>query len=159
MKIPRQNKTNKNYPERFYLKVIYLPLGNKKDMSTNELYIGCPVQHARKYLSGKWQIGILSNLKKQPARFIELKNILPGISDKVLTQELRFFEETGIVQREIYTCIPPKVEYRLTLQGLTLIPVIEAIVKWGYYHLQEEKANRSMLSTPISIIKDIEAIP
>jgi DNA-binding HxlR family transcriptional regulator len=128
-------------------------------MASKELYIGCPVQHARKYLSGKWQIAILSNLKKQPARFIELKSNLPGISDKVLTQELRFFEETGIIQREIFACIPAKVEYRLTTQGLTLIPVIETIVKWGYYHLQEEKTNRSMLSTPISVINDIEAIP
>jgi DNA-binding HxlR family transcriptional regulator len=127
-------------------------------MSSKELYIGCPVQHARRYLSGKWQIGILSNLKKQPLRYVGLKNMLPGISDKVLTHELQFFEETGIVQKQINTDISPNVEYLLTLQGSTLIPVIEAIVKWGYYHLQEEKANRSMLSTPVSIIKDIEAI-
>ncbi len=128
-------------------------------MSSKDLYIGCPVQHSRRYLSGKWQIAILSNLKKQPARFVDLKNILPGISDKVLTQELRFFEETGIVKREIFNCIPAKVEYSLTTQGLTLIPVIDAIVKWGYYHLQEEKTNRAMLSTPVSVIKDIEAMP
>jgi DNA-binding HxlR family transcriptional regulator len=126
-------------------------------MLSKELYIGCPVQHARKYLSGKWQIGILSNLKKQPCRFIELKNMLPGISDKVLTQELRFFEEAGIVQKQVFACVPPKVEYQLTIQGLTLIPVIETIIQWGYYHLQEEKVNRSMLSTPVSAIKDIEA--
>ena len=128
-------------------------------MSSKDLYIGCPVQHSRKFLSGKWQIAILSNLKKQPARFVELKNILPGISDKVLTQELRFFEETGIVQREIFNCIPAKVEYSLTTQGLTLMPVIDAIVKWGYYHLQEEKTSRAMLSTPVSVIEDIEAMP
>jgi len=127
-------------------------------MASKELYIGCPVQHARKYLSGKWQIAILLNLKKQPSRFIELKNMLPGISDKVLTQELRFFEETDIIQKEVFNCIPPKVEYQLTPHGLTLMPVIESIVQWGYHHLQAEKANRSMLFTPVSAIKDIEAI-
>lgn len=123
-----------------------------------ELYIGCPVQHARQYLSGKWQIPILWCLKKQPARFMELKTELLGISEKVLTQELRFFEESGIVEKQVFTCIPPKVEYRLTSQGLTLMPVIETIIQWGYYHLQEEKANRSMLSTPAGVIDDIEAI-
>jgi DNA-binding HxlR family transcriptional regulator len=138
---------------------IYLLLSNKKlTMSSKGLYIGCPVQHARRYLSGKWQIGILSNLKKQPLRYVALKSMLPGISDKVLTHELQFFEETGIVQKQINTDISPNVEYLLTLQGSTLIPVIEAIVKWGYYHLQEEKANRSMLSTPVTIIEDIEAM-
>lgn len=84
--------------------------------------------------------------------------MLPGISEKVLTQELRFFEETGFIQKEVFACIPPKVEYQLTPQGLTLIPVIETIIQWGYYHLQGEKANRSMLSTPVSVINDIEAI-
>ncbi|ASU34164.1 winged helix-turn-helix transcriptional regulator [Mucilaginibacter xinganensis] len=127
-------------------------------MSAKELYVGCPVQHARKYLGGKWQIAILSNLKKQPARFVELKNMLPGISDKVLSQDLQFFEQAGIVQKEIFACIPPRVEYKLTPQGLTLIPVIETIVKWGYCHLQEEKVNRSTRSTPASVIADIEAM-
>ncbi|MFL9485212.1 winged helix-turn-helix transcriptional regulator [Chitinophagaceae bacterium LWZ2-11] len=127
-------------------------------MPSKELYIGCPVQHARKYIGGKWQIAILLSLKKQPARFVELKNMLPGISDKVLTQELRLFEEAGIIQKEIFACIPPKVEYRLTTQGLTLMPVIETIVQWGYYHLQEEKTSKSMLSTPVSVINDIEAM-
>jgi len=142
-----------------YLKVIDLPLGNKTiTMSSKELYVGCPVQHARKYLGGKWQIAILSNLKKQPSRFVELKNMLPGISDKVLSQDLHFFEQTGIVQKEIFACIPPRVEYRLTSQGLTLIPVIETIVKWGYYHLQDEKVNRSTRSTPASVIDDIKAM-
>lgn len=127
-------------------------------MPSKKLYTGCPVQHARRYISGKWQIGILWHLKKQPTRFVELKNILPGISEKVLAQELRFFEESGIVQKEVFACIPPKVEYRLTPQGLTLIPVIENIIQWGYSHLQEEKANRSMGLTPVSVINDLEAM-
>nr|WP_068888657.1 helix-turn-helix domain-containing protein [Pedobacter panaciterrae] len=127
-------------------------------MSSKDLYIGCPVQHARQFLSGKWQIAILWHLKIQPSRFIELRKILPGISEKVLTQELRFFETSGIVQREVLTCTPQKVEYKLTLQGQTLIPVIQSIIQWGYSHLQEEKAKRSMSSTPISVIDELEAM-
>lgn len=127
-------------------------------MSTQELYTGCPVQHTRKYLSGKWQIALLWTLKKQPARFVELRTNLPGISEKVLTQELRFFEENGIIEKEVFACIPPKVEYRLTEQGLTLIPVIETIIQWGYTHLLEEKANRLMLPTPVNVINEIEKL-
>ena len=93
------------------------------------------------------------------ARFVELRNALPGISEKVLTQELRFFEKNGIIGKEVIACSPPKVEYRLTLQGLTLIPVIQGIVQWGYANLQEEKVKRTMSSTPISVINELEAIP
>ncbi|MES2006440.1 MAG: helix-turn-helix domain-containing protein [Bacteroidota bacterium] len=127
-------------------------------MDTNELYAGCPVQHSLQYLGGKWQIAILYNLKNKPSRFAELKKMLPGLSEKVLTQELRFFEKAGIVQREVFASIPPKVAYSLTAQGLTLIPVIEKIIQWGYYHLREEKITREMFSTPVSVIDEIEEI-
>ncbi len=127
-------------------------------MASKDLYLGCPVQHARKYLSGKWQIGILSNLKKQPARFVELKSSLPGLSDKVLMQELQFFEASGIIEKEMVAGTPVTTVYRLTDEGLTIIPVIETIIKWGYEHLQEEKATRKMLSTPASVIDEIEAM-
>lgn len=127
-------------------------------MYSKELYVGCPVQHARQFLSGKWQIGILWHLKMKPARFLELRNVLPGISEKVLTQELRFFEKNGIIEKGIITCSPPKAEYRLTSQGLTLIPVIQSIVQWGYANLQEEKVKRSMSSTPVSVINELEAM-
>lgn len=121
-------------------------------MSSEELYVGCPVQHARQFLSGKWQIAILWHLKAQPSRFVE------GISEKVLTQELRFFEERGIVQKEVFVCNPPKVEYRLTTQGLTLVPIIQHIIQWGYANLQEEKVKRSMSSTPNSVIDELETM-
>lgn len=127
-------------------------------MNTNDLYAGCPVQHSLQYLSGKWQIAILFKLKNKPSRFLEIKKLLPGISEKVLTHELRFFENKAIIKREVFNTIPSKVEYSLTAAGLTLIPVIEKIIQWGYFHLREEKLSNDMLSTPISIIEEIEAI-
>lgn len=127
-------------------------------MATKDLYIGCPVQHARQFLSGKWQIAILWHLKTTPSRFGELRNILPGISEKVLTQDLRFFEANGIVQKEESAGNPQKLEYSLTPQGLTLIPLIQHIIQWGYANLQEEKVKRSMSSTPVSVIDELKAI-
>lgn len=105
-----------------------------------------------------WQIAILWHLKMQPSRFVEWRNILPGISEKILTQELRFFEKSGIVERGGFAGIPARIEYRLSLQGLTLIPIIQSIIQWGYANLQEEKVNRSMSSTPVSVINELEAM-
>lgn len=127
-------------------------------MPSKELYIGCPVQHARQYLGGKWQIAILWHLKMQCSRFVELRDVLPGISEKVLTQELRFFESSGIVKKEVFNCSPQKVEYSLTPKGLTLIPVIKSIIQWGYSNLQEEKVTRSMTSTPVDVIDELEGM-
>ncbi len=127
-------------------------------MDTKELYRGCPVQHALQYIGGKWQIGILFNLSKKPLRFVAIQKSLPGISEKVLTQELRFFEQKGILQRRIFPSVPPKVEYSLTTEGELLVPVLEKIIQWGYHHLQEEKITPQILSTPLSVIGEIEQI-
>ncbi len=59
--------------------------------NANEIYLGCPVQHARQFIAGKWQMGILWNLSNKSLRFGEIKNLLTGISDKALMQELDFF--------------------------------------------------------------------
>lgn len=126
-------------------------------MSSKELYTGCPVQHARQFLSGKWQIAILWNLKKQPLRFFELKKSLPEISEKVLTQELKFFEQKGFIEKKVFKSIPLRVEYALSSRASSLMPIIEKIIQWGYAQLQEEKANRLMTSTPVHIIEEIEA--
>lgn len=126
--------------------------------SSVDSYTGCPVQHALQYLGGKWQMGILWNLRMEPLRFIEIKEKLPGLTEKVLTQNLKFFEGAGIVQKEVFASVPPRVEYRLTPAGQTLIPVIEKIVQWGYAHLQDEKVNEHMSATPYVAIEAIKAI-
>lgn len=124
-------------------------------MLQGDLYAGCPVQCALQFLAGKWKIGILWNLKDRTLRFGELRNLLPGITEKVLSQELRFFEEKGFVQKETFAAVPPKTEYNLTEKGKSLIPVIAVIVDWGYLYLQDEKLDRDMFFTPVSVINDV----
>ena len=92
----------------------------------------CPVQHSLKFIGGKWRIGIIWSMKASCRRFGELKRDLAGITEKMLIQELRHLESIGVVRRTAYFEIPPKVEYSLTERGMTLIPVLENIVSWGY---------------------------
>jgi DNA-binding HxlR family transcriptional regulator len=82
-------------------------------------------------IGGKWKGMVLWALKKDVKRNGELKKLIPKISQKMLTQQLRELEEVGIVERIIYPVIPPKVEYKLTRSGKTLIPILEDLHDWG----------------------------
>lgn len=123
---------------------------------SNKLYIGCPVQYVRQFIAGKWQMGILWNLKGEPLSFGEIRSLLPEVSDKMLMEELNFFVEKQIVVKEVLPFPTPRTEYRLSHIGNSLIPIITAIVNWGYEHIQEERVNTAMSKTPFSIIVDIE---
>ncbi len=82
-------------------------------------------------IGGRWKIPILYHLFQGVKRFSELQHSLDGISQKVLTQQLREMERHGVVHRKVYPEVPPKVEYSLTPLGETLKPVIEELCKWG----------------------------
>jgi DNA-binding HxlR family transcriptional regulator len=123
--------------------------------NADNLYTGCPVQHARQFIAGKWQMCILWNLKSQAMSFSALKAQLPGLSDKMLTQELDFFVEKNIIHRKAVE-FQAKTEYALSPIGLSLIPVINTIVEWGYCSLQDEQVTREMSMTPVPAIHDIE---
>ncbi|MBC9911562.1 winged helix-turn-helix transcriptional regulator [Chitinophaga varians] len=125
-------------------------------MASKETLAGCPVQHALQYIGGKWQMGILWQLRKGALRFNTLKDALPNLSEKVLTENLKFFEEKGIVSKQSFLSVPPKVEYRLTADGQDLIPVIEKIIHWGYAHLQEEKVKKDTLFTPSVVMNELQ---
>jgi len=125
--------------------------------NTDELYIGCPVQHARQFIAGKWQMGILWNLRDQSMGFSEIKSKLPGLSDKILMQELDFFVQNKIIDRNSFELPTVKIEYALSSIGRTLIPVINSIVEWGYLNLQDEQVSKEMSMTPLPAIDAIEA--
>ncbi|SHF45718.1 winged helix-turn-helix transcriptional regulator [Flavisolibacter ginsengisoli] len=126
-------------------------------MSNNdELYTGCPVQYARQFIAGKWQMGILWNLSNQPLGFSEIKSKLPGLSDKILTQELDFFLEKKIITRNTFEYQNSKSEYALSPIGRSLIPIINSIVEWGYLNLQDEQVSKEMSMTPLPAIEAIE---
>lgn len=102
----------------------------------------CPVTATMKVLGGKWKPILINAIYfTAPARFGELKRSVKGITQSMLTQQLRELEYDGIIDRKIYAEIPPKVEYTLTEFGLTLSPVIQTMAKWGEeFKLNKQKA-------------------
>lgn len=91
----------------------------------------CPVETTLVLISDKWKVLILRELINGTKRFGELKKSISGISQKVLTSNLRRMEETGLVSRKVYAEVPPKVEYTLTELGLSLRPILNAMADWG----------------------------
>jgi DNA-binding HxlR family transcriptional regulator len=94
------------------------------------------VQATLKVLGGKWKILILWNLKDQTRRFNELKRLMPEITEKMLIQQLRELESDRIVNRTVYSGVPPKVEYSFTSYGRSLEPVLRCLCDWGESHSQ-----------------------
>jgi DNA-binding HxlR family transcriptional regulator len=94
----------------------------------------CPVETTLSLIGNKWQVLILRDLLEGTKRFKELQRSVGNISQKVLTSNLRIMEEQGLVHREVYAEVPPRVEYSLTDLGKTLRPVLEAMSMWGDYY-------------------------
>ncbi len=102
----------------------------------NRPYV-CSLDAAVDVIDGKWKVLILWALHDQPRRFGETKRLLPGISEKVLAQQLRELEADGVVHREVYDEVPPKVEYSLTDSGLALTAVLGPLGAWGTRRMME----------------------
>ncbi len=98
-------------------------------------HFGCPVQATSNVLAGKWKVLIVWHLSFTARRFAEIRDILPGVTEKVLTAQLRQLEADGIISRLVSRDVPPKVEYRLTQAGEDMIPVMEMMCGWGTKHL------------------------
>lgn len=92
----------------------------------------CPVTATMQVLGGKWKVILINAIyHTSPARFGELKRSVKGITQSMLTQQLRELEEDGLISRKIYAEIPPRVEYTLTEFGLTLGPIMQSMATWG----------------------------
>ena len=91
----------------------------------------CPVETTLTLISDKWKVLILRDLLPGKKRFGELKKSVGGVSQKVLTAQLRQMEESGLLTRTVYPEVPPRVEYTLTELGYSLRPVLEALRDWG----------------------------
>jgi DNA-binding HxlR family transcriptional regulator/CheY-like chemotaxis protein len=94
----------------------------------------CPVEVTMEAIGGKWKCVILWWLRRDARRFGELRLLMPTISQKVLTQQLRELETEGLITRESYRESPPRVEYFLTPYGQTLTPITEMMCEWGKHH-------------------------
>lgn len=91
----------------------------------------CPVETTLMLIGDKWKVLILRDLRSGTKRFGELKKSVTGISQKVLTSNLRDMEQNGLVTREVFPEVPPRVEYSLTDLGFSMCPILDAMEKWG----------------------------
>jgi DNA-binding HxlR family transcriptional regulator len=103
---------------------------------------GCASRKVFEVVSGRWGPLVIMALKGETKRHGELRRELEGISQKMLIQTLRNLEHNGLVEREVYPVVPPKVEYSLTDLGASLQPLLEAICQWSERHLEEVEEAR-----------------
>lgn len=99
----------------------------------------CPVEATLEILGGKWKPLILYYLLGGTLRFGEMQRLIPQVSRRMLTQHLRELEHDGIVHREVYAQVPPKVKYSLTTKGRSLEPVLLTMLAWGEQHMEQEQ--------------------
>ncbi|MCE5296150.1 MAG: helix-turn-helix transcriptional regulator [Euryarchaeota archaeon] len=99
-----------------------------------------PVEATLSILEGKWKPLVIWKLKEKTLRFSQLESVLPNISPKMLTKQLRELEKGGLVGRKVYPEIPPRVEYFLTPKGNSLMPILDSLGAWGAVHLKDRIA-------------------
>ena len=103
----------------------------------------CPIEQTLSIIGGVWKVIIIRELLDGTRRYGELRRAMPGVTHKMLTQQLRELEQDGVVHREVYREVPPKVEYSLTPLGQRLSPLLDAMREWG----AEVEASRGVLET------------
>jgi DNA-binding HxlR family transcriptional regulator len=94
-------------------------------------YTNCPVEAALDLFGGKWKAIILFRILEDTRRFNELRRLLPGLTQRMLTNQLRELEQDGLINRKVYAEVPPKVEYSMTAFGKTLEPVLFTLKQWA----------------------------
>jgi DNA-binding HxlR family transcriptional regulator len=103
--------------------------------------VSCPVCATAELICGKWTMLIIRDLAEAPSRFCELERSLAGISPRTLSLRLRALEEEGVIARETFAEVPPRVEYSLTEKGGALVPLIEDMRHYGREWLTAETAS------------------
>jgi len=104
---------------------------------------GCHLEVTLELIGGKWKSLLLWHLGEEGVmRFGALSRIHPQLTQKMLTQQLRELESDGLVHRTVYAQVPPKVEYTLTERARLLLPVLAAMIRWGWGYMDEEGAEK-----------------
>ena len=110
---------------------------DKKEI-LNATFPDCPIRNIISHITDKWSLLVLYTLEqKEVLRFNDLWRQIPDISQKMLTSTLRHLENDGITSRELFSEVPPRVEYRLTERGKSLMPHLDALLGWGINHFGE----------------------
>ena len=105
--------------------------GDEYRIRMNGQVYHCALDVTMELVGGKWKTIVLWYLRKDRKRFSELRKLIPGITEKMLSMQLRRLEKDGFVSRTVYPEVPPRVEYALTAHGKTLLPLLEEIAAWG----------------------------
>lgn len=100
------------------------------------------VEATLEVIGGKWKCVILCHLTHGKRRTSDLKRLMPRITQKMLTQQLRELEDDGIVERIVYNQVPPKVEYALSEYGASLKPILDSLCNWGEMHIIKEYGDK-----------------
>ncbi|HWN30722.1 MAG TPA: helix-turn-helix domain-containing protein [Burkholderiales bacterium] len=100
----------------------------------------CPAEITLKVIGGKWKLVILWHLRDEVKRFSELKRNIPGITQRMLTQQLRELEKDGVISRKIYPQVPPRVEYSINKFGTSLQPILRSMCQWGIKYKKRVEA-------------------
>ncbi len=108
-----------------------------KDQKKN--YTECPVETTLNLIQGKWKVVIMFRLRETSRRFNELTRLLPGITQRMLTNQLRELERDGLVHREVYAEVPARVEYSLTELAESLMPIMLSVKDWGKEYLEVQQ--------------------
>jgi DNA-binding HxlR family transcriptional regulator len=95
----------------------------------------CQLDLGLEFIKGKWKALIICHLRNEPIRFLELQRRIEGITQKILTEQLKALEEEGIILRVVYPEVPPRVEYELTEKGRELLPILDSIEEWAEKYL------------------------
>ncbi len=103
------------------------------------------VEATLEVIGGKWKCVILCHLTHGKKRTSELKRLMPNITQKMLTQQLRELEDDGIIKRIIYQQIPPKVEYELSEYGESLQSILDALCNWGERHITKVYGDKTLM--------------
>lgn len=113
----------------------------------------CALDITMNFIGGKWKTVVLWYLRNRTFRFGELKKQIPDITEKMLSLQLKALEEDGLVKREVFAEVPLRVEYSLTDFGKTLVPVIEAIARWGRHLGETEGELTEVIDKPAKKVK------
>lgn len=119
-------------------------VGNMARRRDDDQY-GCAIEVALDVVGGKWKGIVIHRLLDGTARFNELRRLMPAVTQRVLTRQLRELEQDGVIRRTVHAAVPPKVEYDLTEFGATLKPIFDMMNEWG---LRYRRAAEKQLPAP-----------
>jgi DNA-binding HxlR family transcriptional regulator len=102
----------------------------------------CPLTDLVDMIGGRWKVLLLWRLRDGTKRFNELRRLMPGVTQKMLTQQLRQLEADGLVSRKVYAEVPPRVEYKLTATGKELCTLLVTLADWAVVHMPRLEAGK-----------------